>query len=92
LEEPFRRRLQELPGEDSHRSKVIQQWFTETLQPAAWEAYRRTAGEMEDSSRALRAAVSGETLLARGLARIVADYKFVTHTAQKEITNAATGT
>jgi CRISPR-associated protein Cse1 (CRISPR_cse1) len=91
LEEPFRRRVQELPGDDAHRSKVIQKWFTETLEPTAWASYRRTAGEMEDSSRALRAAVSGEGLLGRCLARIGAHYQFVTDAAQKETGNAATG-
>jgi CRISPR system Cascade subunit CasA len=92
LEEPFRRRMQQLPGDDSHRSKVIQQWFAETLEPTARESYRRTAGEMEDSSRALRAAVSGETSLRRGLARIAARYQFLTDTAQQETENATTGT
>jgi CRISPR system Cascade subunit CasA len=91
LEEPFRRHLQELAGEDAHRSTVIHRWFTETLQPAATDAYRRTAGEMEDSSRALRAAVSGEEMLRRELGRIAAEYRFVTDTARKEATHGAIG-
>jgi CRISPR system Cascade subunit CasA len=90
LEEPFRRRLAELPGDDSHRSRVIQRWFTDSLRPAARTAYRRTAGELEDSSRALRAAVSGEAFLDRGLDRMAADYKFNTDTAQKEKIYVAT--
>jgi CRISPR system Cascade subunit CasA len=90
LEEPFRERLQDLPGDDAHRLKVIQQWFVKTLKPTARESYRRTAGEMEDSSRALRAAVSGEELLNRSLARIAAPLHFVLDTAQEETGNAAT--
>ncbi len=91
LEEPFRRCIQVLPSDDdAHRLKVVQQWFTETLELSAWEAYRRTAGELEDSSRALRAAVSGEAVLRRALARIAADLQIVRNTHQKESANAGT--
>jgi CRISPR system Cascade subunit CasA len=90
LEEPFRRVLQELPGDDSHRSQVIRQWLGETLQQTAWEAYRRTAGEMEDSSRALRASVGGEALLRRSLARIAAPYQPVEDAHHEETTSAET--
>jgi hypothetical protein len=91
LERPFRNHLQELAGEDVDRSKIIYRWFTETLQPAATDAYRRTAGEMEDSSRGLRAAVSGEELLRRELGRIAAEYGFVTDAPRKEATHDAVG-
>ncbi|MHB1424625.1 MAG: type I-E CRISPR-associated protein Cse1/CasA [Gemmataceae bacterium] len=78
LEEPFRRCILALPdGDGIHRLKVVQQWFTDKLEPSAWDAYQRTAGEMEYSSRALRAAVSGETLLRRDLYRIAADLQIV---------------
>jgi CRISPR system Cascade subunit CasA len=91
LEEPFRRRLLELAGEEVDRSKVVYRWFTETLQPAATDAYRRTGGEMEYSSRALRAAVSGEETLHRELARIAVEHRFVADTARKETRHAGVG-
>jgi CRISPR system Cascade subunit CasA len=88
LERPFRHCLQELPGDDAHRSKVVQQWFSETLKPTAGAAYRRTAGEIEDSSRGLRAAVRGEDSLQRGLHRVAAKYMLVANAAQKETAHA----
>ncbi len=91
LEQPFRRHLQELASDDVDRSKVIYRWFTETLQPAARDAYRRTAGEMEDSSRALRAAVTGEETLHRELGRIAVAHRVVADTAAKEVTHGAVG-
>jgi CRISPR system Cascade subunit CasA len=90
LEVPFRRCLMELPsGDDAQRLKAIQQWFTGTLEPCAWDRYERTAGEMEASSRALRAAVSGEAVLRRGLARIANDLQIIRNTIQEEIDNAS---
>jgi CRISPR system Cascade subunit CasA len=89
LEEPSRRCIQELANEDdTHRSKVVQHWFTDTLEPSAREAYQRTAGEMEESSRALRAAVSGEALLRHALDRIAADLQIVRHKHPMETANA----
>ena len=90
LEEPFRRYLQELVGEAVHRPSVARRWFTETLEPAARDAYRRTAGEMEHSSRALRAAVSGEEVLRRALGRIGAQYRFA-EPAREETAHGAVG-
>src|SRR5207253_610752 len=70
LEVPFRRQIVTLPGDDEHRKTQLCKWFAETLRPAARDAYRRTAGELEASSRALRAAVAGEECLDRYLGRI----------------------
>jgi CRISPR system Cascade subunit CasA len=91
LEEPFRRCIGELSKEDDvGRSREVQHWFTETLEPSAWDAYQRTAGEMEDSSRALRAAVSGEVFLRCALDRIAAELQIIRNKQQMETANANT--
>lgn len=89
LEAPFRRFLVELPGDDAHGSEASRRWFTETLQPTATDVYRRTAGDMEDSSRALRAAVSGEDALRRKLGRVAGKHGLVAEQFREEATHDA---
>ena len=88
LEQPFRLLLENLPGDEPHRSQQVQEWYSRTLEPTARAAFRQTAGEMEHSSRALRAAVSGEAALKRGLTRIIADNTFLTPSHQQETVHA----
>lgn len=68
LEEPFRRLLTDLPAAD--RTERLREWFEAVLRRQAREAFERTAGELDSSARACRAAVEGEAALLRGLAAL----------------------
>jgi CRISPR system Cascade subunit CasA len=92
LEEPFRalmQRLADVGGPERHGQ--IKQWYSETLCREALHAYRRTAGEMEHSSRALRASVRGEECFYRNLASIEKKYPFLSESNEKEAKNAGSG-
>lgn len=74
LEEPFLRLIVELPGDTTHRVERLHNWFNDTLKPTAFDAYRRTAGTLESSARALRAAVTGEQRLAYQLGKVAGEH------------------
>jgi CRISPR type I-E-associated protein CasA/Cse1 len=87
LETPFRKLILELPGGAAHREGQLRRWF-EILRLKARDAYRRTAGQLESSSRALRATVVGQEGLERGLGRIATEYRFMRDSNQLEATDA----
>jgi CRISPR system Cascade subunit CasA len=70
LEVPFRQFLVELPGDAEHQKRRIDVWFTDLLASAAWSAFDASAGQLDQSARALRAVVAGRTNLAKSLATI----------------------
>lgn len=70
LEEPFRHLLVDLPGTPAERLQTLGDWFAQTLRPLARNAFDQTAGELDASARAHRAAVFGESVLFRGLASL----------------------
>jgi hypothetical protein len=86
LEQPFRFCLAELADAvETQRYAVIKRWYTEVLRRQARAAYQHTAGTMENSSRALRAAVTGEERLDWGFRRIENEYQFGSDTTGKEM-------
>jgi len=101
LETPFRQLLRGLPGDESirdddvryaeHRKTQLQLWF-KTLKTSARGAYEKTAGNLESSARALRAAVTGEQRLSYQLHKIASEYDLNSDTSTKESVHAEAGT
>jgi len=88
LENPFRTVMEKLASADATtRKQLTKIWYSDTLCKEAWQAFHRTAGGMESSSRALRAAVSGEECLKRGLNVIQRLYHFESNNAGEQQNN-----
>ncbi len=62
LELPFRELLIKLPGDVSHRSACLIDWFWNTLRPVAVDAFEQSVGQM-DAGRDLKAVTAGRAVL-----------------------------
>ncbi len=84
LEMPFLNLLQTLPApadasteqDQAHRRAQLTRWFHDILRPTAREAYDMTAGRMDNTARALRAAVLGRRNLEQALSKIASQPPF----------------
>jgi hypothetical protein len=66
LETLVRRFIVDMPGDADHQKQHIDAWFSDTLYRTARQAFSETAGQFDNTARALRAVVAGErTLLIR---------------------------
>ena len=96
LERPFKQLVIDLPGDEAIRSDEVHyakhrlgklcEWFEQTLKLTARYAFDRTAGQLDTSARANRAAVEGESTLNRGLGAI--QRKYFKGSREKEPTHA----
>jgi CRISPR system Cascade subunit CasA len=79
LEVPFRHFLVELAQDENRREEALARWVCNVLRPQAQQAFRQTAGQLDQSARVLRAAVVAERHFNINANRISRPFEEVLH-------------